>query len=168
MQIKIVRCNNCKRELEVQNSKNEAIKVVKCPYCGIGLRVKFKDFNVPPIDNEPGTMLGGINKNKATKAVLVCNGKEYPLRLGNNVVGRKASTSVADVQIDTKDLYMSRNNSILKVVKAGETLRVGITNSENKNPTKVGSVILNDGDEFDLSDGTILTLGNTKLTLRIK
>ena len=168
MQMKIVRCKNCNAELQVPNPNNEAVRVVQCPFCRIGLRVVFKKIYVPPVDEEPGTVLGGGEINKSTKAVLVCNGKEYPLRLGKNVVGRKASTSKADVQIDTDDLTMSRSHSIFYVVKVGDTLRVGIANANNLNPTKVGSKILKKGDDLDLSDGTILTFGSTKLTLRKK
>ena len=64
------------------------------------------------------TILGGVpsgstqyvapSQNKATGTpYLLYEGKKYSLQEGKNIVGRKAKTSEASVQIETSDRYMT-------------------------------------------------------------
>ena len=43
MEIKRIKCPNCGAVLDVKNSKNEAVKIIKCPnpQCGVQMRVPF-------------------------------------------------------------------------------------------------------------------------------
>jgi Zn ribbon nucleic-acid-binding protein len=176
MQTKTVKCPSCEVVLEVKNSKNEEVKIINCPQCGTALRVRFPKQTNEAMDAE--THIAGVNrgsetiianvKNASGKAVIVCEGKRYELREGSQIVGRKANTLMADVQLDVADRYMSRLNGIINVRKAGGQLLVSIANHKNQNPIKVGMVQLQPGDEIILNDGDVFTMGKTTMTLKIE
>lgn len=190
MQEKRVICTNCGVELSVKNSKNETLKIITCPKCGIKLKVNF-----PPItDQEPlvaktvlvntpsgetPTILGGVGSAQSGETQYVpkpsqqkhfylsCNGNRYPLSKGQNVVGRKASSSNANVQIETSDLYMSRRHVCIEVFQLGDgTSKVLISNDKNKNATYVNGSLLNAGERVVLTNGTQIKMGDTIVTYK--
>lgn len=176
MQTKTVKCPSCGVVLEVRNSKNEEVKIINCPQCRMALRVRFQRQTDEPMDAE--THITGTNEEHKTviaglsspvgKAFIVCEGRKYELREGNNIVGRKASTSTADVQLAVEDRYISRHNAVIKVGKMGDGLLLTIANYKNQNPIKVGDVTLLDDDEVVLENGDVFTMGLTKMTLKIE
>ena len=177
METKKIQCPSCGVLLEVRNSKNEAVKIIECPQCGTQLRVRFpqKDDSVMDartfiagMDIGGETIVPGVSPKTAAKAIIVCEGNTYELHEGRNIVGRKASTSTADVQLLVADRYMSRLNAIVCVRKAGDKLLVTIANYKNVNPVKVGAVTLLDGDEVLLEDGDEIIMGTTKMRLKIE
>ena len=176
MQTKTVKCPSCGVVLEVRNSKNEEVKIINCPQCGMALRVRFHLHTDEVMDAE--TQIAGRSEDNETviaemgcsaeKAFIVCEGIKYELQEGHNIVGRKARTSTADIQLAVSDRYMSRHNAIVSVGKTGDKLLVTIKKHKNLNPIKVGDVVLLDGDELVLDDGDELTMGETKMTLKIE
>lgn len=80
------------------------------------------------------TILAGKNE-EVTPGYLLYGGQKYPLGFGNNVIGRKATTSQATVQIATDDRYMSRQHLAIQVIKAStDKVRVVVSNYHNKMP----------------------------------
>lgn len=177
MQTKTVKCPSCGVLLEVRNSQNEEVKIINCPQCGTTLRVRFSKLADEAIDAETHIAGGGGRDGETIiarpvtaqdRVYIVCGGKKYELSVGSHIVGRKASSSTADVQIETDDRYMSRHNALVKVSKANGLLIVTIANHKNQNPIKVGTVQLLSGDEVILRDGDVFTMGITKMTLKIE
>lgn len=174
MQTKTIICPICKSTLNVNNSKNEHVKIIKCPVCASQLRVKFEMEETA--DDDSDTDYSSFNTDKTiipdklmfSKAYLVFEGTRYELSEGRNIVGRKAKSSTADVQIDSGDLYMSRSNSVINVRKTNMGLVVSVANCENKNPILVGKVKLQDNDEFALKNGDTITMGRTILKLLLE
>lgn len=175
MQTKTVKCPSCGVVLEVRNSKNEEVKIINCPQCGTALRVRFQRQAEEAMDAETHiaegnsgseTIIAGV-KHSPGKVFIICEGKRYVLQEGRNIVGRKATTSTANVQLDVADLYMSRHNAVVNVRKDGDYLLVTISNHKNQNPIKVGALQLMDGDIVVLGDGDIFTMGKTIMTLKI-
>ena len=174
MQTKNVKCPSCGVVLEVKNSKNEEEKIINCPQCKTTLRVKFPKYEIRDAETviaggggDGKTIILGA-KNSSGKAVIVCEGRRYELREGRNVLGRKATTSTADVQLEVADRYMSRLNAVLCVKKMNGQMLVTIANHKNKNPIKVGILQLMPGDELVLGDGDDFTMGTTTMTLKIE
>lgn len=174
MEKKKIKCPSCGVMLEVTNSQNEEEKLIKCPRCGKQLRVRFqKTDDVMDASTCLGNGTDGARTQlahsdmSAAKAFIVYDGKEYELGMGLNIVGRKAASSTADVQIDTDDRYISRHNAIIRVKRVGGQLLVTITNHKNQNPIQVGTVILQEGDEVMLHDGDEITMGVTKMRVKI-
>lgn len=185
MMKKSVVCPNCGAILEVVNSKNETIKQIFCPNCKIDLRVKFgsppkqaldaQTYYAPKSPNMGETQLSSgkagatiFAPSKKVSAKLVFKGLEYPLQLGRNVVGRKATTSQASIQIDTADRYMSRQHVLVNLTKLSDgTLKATLCNYQNKNETTIDGQPVETGDSIRLTDGNTITMGYTKVTFKL-
>ena len=92
---------------------------------------------------------------------LVCNGIEYPLKIGRNIVGRKSQLKPADIMLDVNDQYMSRQHIVIDVQQIGDKLRATIANYQNTNSTSVAGLPLNKGEELVLSNGMEIKMGDT-------
>lgn len=123
-------------------------------------------FSSPSQSDE--TILAG-KKEEVTPGYLLYGGQKYPLGFGNNVIGRKATTSQATVQIATDDRYMSRQHLAIQVIKAStDNVRVVVSNYHNKNASYVNGQLLNEGDQLVLTEGSIIKMGNTTVVYHQK
>ena len=114
------------------------------------------------------TILAG-KKEEVTPGYLLYGGQKYPLGFGSNVIGRKATTSQATVQIATDDRYMSRQHLAIQVCKVStDNVRVVVSNYHNKNASYVNGQLLNEGDQLILSEGSIIKMGNTTVVYHQK
>jgi len=167
---------------------SEAVKIITCPECKSQLKVNFPPIaSKEPLEaktvlvntpvGEASTLLGGAGSSQSgvTQYVpkprqqkhhfLFLNGKRYPLSAGRNVVGRKASSSDAQVQIETSDLYMSRRHICIEVIRLTDgSTKVFVSNDKNKNSTYVNGCKLNTGDRVVLTNGTQIKMGETIVT----
>lgn len=164
-------CPQCHVRLSVTNSKDEAIKRIKCPNCGKPIVIRFKRN----IQNDGATELGGLPLAGATQlgpvnvsrqsCYLELNGTKYDLQIGRNSIGRKANSSTADVQLDVNDLYMSRQHVIINVRRLSDGgIKTGICNDRNKNATRINGIELKSGDEIILHDNDSIRMGDTTVT----
>lgn len=190
MQTKRIKCPKCGVVLDVKNSKNEEVKQIICPSCKTVLQVKFqpqqepmeaKTFYAPPkqpvADNGTTQLVGGSfgatqlvmsPKNETAKASLVFGGVSYPLEEGQNIVGRKATTSTANVQIETADRYMSRQHCSITVTTLPDGKKKAVlSNYQNKNQTTIDGQSIETGDAIRLTDGNSITMGHTTLTFKL-
>ena len=94
------------------------------------------------------------------------NGVSYPLSVGFNTIGRKATTSTASIQIATDDRTMSRNHTVIEVRNIGGQLLHILKNGDNKNPSYLNNVLMGEDDKLILNDGDCLKLGYTILTFK--
>ena len=189
MQKKRIQCPRCGVVLEVKNSKNEEVKQISCPQCHCDLQVKFapqqESIEAPTyyapkssaVDNG-ATQLAGSSYGatqlatsvpKAGKsAKLMCDGISYELSEGQNIVGRKGTTSKATIQIVTEDRYMSRQHSVINVTTLPDgTIKAVLSNYQNKNLTTIDGQDIEEGDQIRLSDGNQITMGHTTITYKI-
>lgn len=164
-------CPQCHVRLSVTNSKNEEVKRIKCPNCGKQIDIRFKR----PVREDGATVLGGIPTGGETqlgpvsvsrkKAYLELNCVRYNLEIGRNTIGRKAKTSSADVQLDTTDLYMSRQHAIINVRRLPDgSIKSDIANDQNKNATLVNGIEIMPNDILVLQDGATIKMGHTTVT----
>lgn len=169
-----IKCPGCGVVLKVTNSKDEPEKRFVCPKCGKRIVVPF--YKLKPEDGE--TQLDGKEGSQSTQmcgdelmqsCYLLCEGKEYELPIGSNTVGRLATTSIADVQIDTDDLFMSREHAVINVRRLPNGgLKIDISNFKNKNTTKVNGVQLEHDDAIVLHDDDTVEMGNTTFTFHTR
>ena len=190
MQTKRIKCPKCGVVLDVKNSKNEEVKQITCPSCKTLLQVKFqpqqepieaKTFYAPPkqpvADNGATQLAGGSfgatqlvmsPPKEASRASLQFGGISYPLEEGRNIVGRKASTSTATVQIETADRYMSRQHCSITVTTLPDgTKKAVLSNYQNKNQTTIDGQSIETGDAIRLTDGNSITMGHTTITFKL-
>ena len=186
MQITRVTCPKCKSTLEVKSAEGITEKSITCPKCGAGLLVRFRKesettnyesrFNKETgelqqnahTSNTPSTEGGTVFMNSADSGKmgkLLYNGVSYPLQIGINTSGRKATTSPATVQIATTDRSMSRSHAIIEVSKLYDgRIHTVIRNSENKNPTFVSGHLLIENDRIILNNGDVIQMGEVTMT----
>lgn len=128
-----------------------------------------------PQPAQPGgaTQLGSQPGGDATRVKaklqpgrLFCNGREYPLQMGRNIVGRRNHTRPTTVMLDVNDSYMSREHILINVEQVGDKLRATVTNYQNTNETKVAGLPLAKGDMVVLNNGMTITMGETTVTYR--
>lgn len=165
MEVKRVKCPQCGVILEVKNSKNEAVKNFSCPGCHASLSVTFHKEEI----DDSITRLPDRKVEHASLPMLISNGQAFQLSPGRNIVGRKACTSVADIQIQTDDRLISRHHALIMIdEEPSGGYRARLTNYKNKNLTRVNGVDVVDDDEVILEDGATLLMGATVLTFTSK
>jgi len=189
MQTKRIICPNCRAILDVKNSKNEEVKHFSCPSCKTLLQVKFGPQQEPveaptyiaPSPSQSGldgatqlasadyaaTQLCSTPKSQATSKLLF-HGVVYELEEGQNIIGRKGTTSKATIQIATEDRYMSRQHCAIKVTTLPDgTKKAVLSNYQNKNLTSIDGQEVETGDEIRLTDGNSITMGHTTITFKL-
>ena len=190
MQTKRIICPKCKAVLDVKNSQNETVKQISCPSCKTILQVKFqvqqepmeaKTFYAPfqkPTADFGETRLTGYS-NGATQLIiptgkntnepyLQYDGIHYPLKEGQNIVGRKGITSEANVQIETSDRYMSRQHCSITITALPDgTKKAVLSNYQNKNQTTIDNQPIETGDSIRLTDGNSITMGHTTVIFKL-
>ena len=200
MESKIIKCPKCGVGLKVDNPRDEAVKSIKCPNCKTPLKVIFRQPQAqqpadPAATQLPGkpaaqsagpetqyghqsaqpgaTELGPKPGGDATRVKaklqpgrLFCNGREYPLQMGRNIVGRRNRTKPTTLMLDVNDSYMSREHILINVEQVGDKLRATVTNYQNTNDTQVAGLPLAKGEMVVLNNGMTITMGETTVTYR--
>ena len=122
MEVIKIKCPWCNAVLSVRDNPDNEGKSVTCPVCKKNaLYSQFKRVDLAPKIDEGCTQYA-VSQNiqyveeigilKSTKS-----GQSFQLKLGKNVIGRKAANSSASIQIDTNgDKRMSREHIIIEVV----------------------------------------------------
>lgn len=180
--LKQITCPSCKTILQVkfqpqqeqpQQEPIEAKTYYAPPKCSMA------DSGATQLAGAGGeTMLGGglsgatqlyMPTQKTTStAKLTFEGNDYPLEEGQNIVGRKGTTSKATVQIATKDRYMSRQHCSIKVTTLPDgTKKAVLSNYQNKNLTSVDGQEIETGDEIRLTNGDRVTMGHTTVVFKL-
>lgn len=175
---KVIICPKCKTKLKVnfppQQEPIEAPTVYGTPkpsgdggatQLGSGLSGATVLSGVP----SGSTQYVAPSQNKATGTpYLLYEGKKYSLQEGKNIVGRKAKTSEASVQIETSDRYMSRQHcNITVTTMSDESKKVVFSNYQNKNQTIIDGQEICTGDEIRLTDGDSITMGHTTIIFKL-
>lgn len=187
---KTVKCPYCKAILTVKNSKNVEVKIISCPKCGESLKVSFRKRKEPveaptyipqrPKEvNNRETQSGNTGSPYATQIRspqreeidprLLCNGQIYKLESGENIIGRQSDDSLATIQINTNDLYMSRQHiKIIVNSQKNGIKKYVLGNYKNMNKTMVNGQIVGKDDFIRLSDGDVISIGHTEITFKLK
>lgn len=168
-----IKCPGCGVVLRVTNSKDEPEKRFACPKCGKRIVVPFYKLKTEDgetqLDGKGGSQSTQLGDDILQSCYLLFDGKEYELAIGSNTIGRLAKTSIADVQIDTDDLFMSREHSVINVRRLPNGgLKIDISNFKNKNTTKVNGFLLEHDDAIVLHDGDIIEMGSTSLSFHTR
>ncbi len=190
MQTKRIVCPNCRAVLDVKNSKNEEVKQITCPSCKTLLQVKFDPQQEPiealtyiaPSSSQSAldgatqlagagyavTQLGTSPTKPHVIARLLFEGASYELEEGQNIIGRKGTTSKATVQIATEDRFMSRQHCCIMVKTLPDGAKKAVlSNYQNKNLTSIDGQEIATGDEIRLTDGNRITMGHTTVTFKL-
>lgn len=175
--VKQITCPSCKTILQVKFQPQQ--EPIEAPTYYASPKRPITDSGVTQLADVGGETVLGSGLSGATQLYtptqkdtsttrLTFGGKDYPLKEGQNIVGRKGITSKATVQIDTDDRYMSRQHCciIVKALPDG-TKKAVLSNYQNKNLTTVDGQEIATGDEIRLTDGNSITMGHTTVTFKL-
>ena len=163
-----IKCPSCGAVLTVKDMPGLETKSVNCPVCK--QRAPFTQYKkVDESDDHtqyPDGVRGGSAHSGDSEKTKVDFNVNYTVKKGKNVIGRKASQSVADVQISTgESRKLSREHLTIDVnLVPGKGMRHYVSLYKQKvNKTFIGSVPLEYGDCIVLKHGDIIKLPDVSL-----
>ncbi len=164
-------CPECHQKLSFMEMPGYENKIVECPKCHFKAAVSVyrggafsrgahgsDEVATQLVTPPPSTLTIGQFRVKST-------GEVQWLKEGSTVIGRRAQTSTADIQISS-DPYMSRRHVRIDVVKlpsGGYEHRLIEINSTNI--VKLNGRPIQRGDILKLKFGDVLTLGKTDIII---
>lgn len=162
MEKKTIKCPRCHGILEVTNPKSEPVLLITCPnpQCGAKMRITFDTGE---------TQIAESKRDDDQPGRLMLGGDSYPLAEGENTVGRRAKTSKATIQLSTDDQSVSREHLRIVVyrLKSGRMKVVASDmrgeDKQQQLPSRIDDEVLLPEDAVVLSNGDIITLGNTRV-----
>jgi len=180
-----IRCPYCSASLTVKRVPDIEKKSVTCPVCK--RKSPFTDFKQTiqqddPTDyegkhqshgwtedpNTPG--IDDVENNIIGQICLLRTGKAYPLQQGRNVIGRKADSSKATIQLPTgENRRVSREHLVVnvkRVIGQGFVHTVSLY-KENVNKTFVNGSQLQPGEELPLKHGYKIDLPDLPLRFEL-
>lgn len=99
---------------------------------------------------------------------LVFDEQPYFLADGQNIIGRKGTTSKATVQIATDDRYMSRQHCSITVTTLPDgSKKAVLSNYQNKNLTTIDGQEIETGDAIRLVNGNRIKMGHTTVIFKM-
>ena len=180
--VKQITCPSCKTILQVKfppQQEQPQQEPIEAPTYYAPPKRPMADSGATQLAGAGGeTVLGGglsgatqlyTRTQKATAtAMLTFEGKDYPLEEGQNIVGRKGTTSKATVQIATEDRYMSRQHCSITISTLPDgTKKAVLSNYQNKNQTTIDGLPIETGDSIRLIDGNSITMGRTTVIFKL-
>lgn len=187
-----IKCPWCSAVLSVKNQPGLERAMLTCPVCGrkqpfaAYKKVDLKSLqglkNQSASDGE--TQLPGMPEKPVqtpenhsdnlpmTIGVLrhLPSMTKYELVMGNNVIGRKANSSKATIQLETGEGHrLSREHVIVEVKNVPQRGIVHYISlyKEKVNPTKIGDLDLAYGDKVKLNHGDVINLPDVSLRFEI-
>ena len=166
----LITCPECRQHLSFEEITGYQNMLVECPKC------HFK-ANVSVYQNGGGARGSHGADEMSTKIlyapsssidvgqirVLSTNEVQY-LKIGSNVIGRRAQSGNADIKI-SNDMYMSRRNVQIDVVKKSTGFEHRLVEIGSTNTVKLNGTPVNRGDILIIKFGDVLTLGHTEIRL---
>lgn len=162
--MKRIRCPKCENYLtfdETKYSEGQSLVFV-CEHCKKQFSIRLKSRKEQS-DETPSLDCGHI-----TVIENVFGYKQvFPLKVGDNVIGRHSVGTVVDIPIETSDMSMDRRHCILRVQRNKKDGRLTYTlrDAASLTGTFLNNEILGDKDRVRLEDGAIVTLGATTFIL---
>jgi pSer/pThr/pTyr-binding forkhead associated (FHA) protein len=173
-QIIQIKCPWCNAVLSVHDQAGIENKFVTCPICKH--KSPFLQYErVVRTQNDdctkyPSALQQIHQVNETIGRIISPNGATYQLKMGKNIIGRKASNSTADFQIDTdENRKMSREHLIIDVknIPSKGIVHYASLYKEKVNKTFIGSETLVYGDCIVLKDGDIIKLSDIAVKFEI-
>lgn len=176
MEIRQIKCPWCSAVLSIKYQAGIEHKSLTCPVCKRSSSLaEYKPYIAPQeehtcypsVDN---TGADSVENPLIGRLINSTTGQSYELKIGENIVGRKAAITGATIGLDTStNKRISREHLIISVsLVNGRGLRHTLSlYKERLNPTAVNGVPLSFGDRVILKHGDIINLPDLDLVFQI-
>ena len=162
METKEITCPQCKGRLEITNPRNEPVLFITCPNpaCKAKMRVAF---------DMGKTFLTSKKKNEDAPGYLEYKGAKFNLNEGRNTVGRTCLKHIAQIELPTDDMTMSREHCMIEVTRlANGRMKAVISDMRSiekikKKPTVIENMCLEKDDRIVMTDGDLVKMGEQLL-----
>lgn len=144
------KCPDCGHVVRVADNA-AADLMLRCSGCGsVNMLKSYLDV-VPEQVSVPD--------RKLPRLVEVVSAKPYPLSVGKSVAGRRRDGSSADLQLETSNKFVSRNQFYIEVLDLNDRYKTCISHYENApNKAKIGNDVLVPEDVMVLNDGDVINI----------
>ena len=172
----VIKCPECGSQLTFKPVPNYRIKKVTCPKCK-HVATAGEYISVYDPTKATASVSEDVTRVNALTASIKCveTGQHFPLKNGQNTIGRKVSNPRASIVFDDEDRYMSKLHATISVVNAGGKVRLHLRDENSTNGTyingkkvPIGSIVLlNPGTEFKMGNLTfVCSVPNSTLQQR--
>lgn len=185
--MKKIRCPKCGNTIFFDESEvdENGTFVTSCPECGKKVGVRLKTAKKSAAQASQSKEKDSTTSDTATasteavssenfgKLVVIENRfhykQEFPLHLGDNVIGRASRSSHVDCAIATDDPSMDMTHCVVNVSRdRNGRLKFILRDGPSNTGTFVGNELLGDHERRVIEDGTLFTLGATSIILSLE
>lgn len=173
--MKRVRCPKCDHFIQFDETKYAEGQslVFVCDNCQkqFGIRIGVSKLRALQKEENKANMMADSEQTDSVGTIVAVENvfgfrQEHPLRIGDNIIGRRNKGDEVHVAIETTDPSMDRRHCILNVKQAKDGRYVyTLRDNDSITGTFVMNEILGAKDRVRIEDGTIITLGATTLIL---
>ena len=176
MEIRQIKCPWCSAVLSIKYQAGIEHKNLTCPVCKRSSSLaEYKPYVAP---QEEHTCYPSVNNAVADSVdtqligslINPTTGQSYELKIGENIIGRKAAITKATIGLETSiNKRISREHLIISVslVNGRGIIHTLSLYKERLNPTSVNGVPLSFGDRVILKHGDIINLPDLDLVFQI-
>lgn len=166
-----IKCPHCHVGLKVDEGKIPLdIASFKCPKCKQFIPISLLSKEDRERDNNSETQVLFCNQQKGKMGYLSVTANEFtpeqtiPLHEGTLTVGRKTTSQLADIGIETTDKAMSRKHIQIEIKKDTKGVyKHFLSDNKSKNHTLYNSKYLKDGEIVVMNNGDEIIIGRTVL-----
>lgn len=164
--MKRIRCPKCENYLAFDETKYHESQslVFVCPHCK-------KQFSIR-IGKIASEKKEALQRSEDVGNITVIENvfgfkQVFPLKEGDNVIGRHCVGTVVDIPIETSDMSMDRRHCIIRVQrdKVNHKWCYILRDAPSLTGTFLNNDILGDKDRVYIEDGAIITIGATTFIL---
>lgn len=163
-------CPECHQQLSFNEVPGYQNMVVECPKCHFKANARVYQSGAQArgaqgADDMPTQLVIPPRSAAFIGQIRVkSTGEIQYLKIGQNIIGRRAQTGTADIKI-SNDMYMSRRHVEIDVMNKGNGYEHRLVEINSKNIVKLNGKPINRGDILILKFGDIMTLGTTDIVL---
>lgn len=175
--MKNVRCPQCQHVISFDETKyeNGQVLVVRCPSCDKKFGVRVKREMKEPVDesaNADEDALQEPQRESCGRIVVIennyCYQQEFPLYMGDNIIGREKKNYVVDCPIESGDLNIDYRHCVISVSrKKSGKLQFVLRDMPSNKGTFVEGVRLAPKERRVIEDGSVFTIGLTSVMLKL-
>ncbi len=170
--MKRVRCPKCEKYLtfdETKYSEGQSL-VFECDECGKQFSIRIGKSKMKETQKNEKIDENAYSEEFGALSVIenVFGYKQvFPLKEGDNVIGRRCVGTVVDIPIESGDMSMDRRHCIINVKRNKQgRLVYTLRDAPSLTGTFLMNEILGDKDRVRIEDGAIITMGATTAILR--